>query len=261
MTAIRAALWGELLKARRSPVPGWIAAAFAMLPLVGGLFMIILRQPERAQELGLLGQKARLAAGTADWPALLGMIVQGGAAAGEVLLSLLTGWVFGREFSDRTVRLLLASPTPRWAVVVAKALTVMAAAGGMGVGVFGLGLGVGSVLGLPGFSWALVATMARTWALALALGVALQPVAALAASAGRGYLAPVGVTLVGLACANVTLVLGRGAWFPWAVPLLAAGAAGTTGEQATLWSYGLVGLTGVLASAATLRWWARADQA
>ena len=64
--------------------------------------MIILKDPDRARQLGLLGPKAQLFGGTADWPSILGLLSQAVAVGGAVLFAFLTAWVFGREFADRT---------------------------------------------------------------------------------------------------------------------------------------------------------------
>src|SRR3954462_7310088 len=113
MTLFRAALWAEALKARRSKVPWLTALGFSLAPLVGGLFMIILKDPERARSMGLISAKAQLTVGVADWPTYFGLLAQATAVGGAMLFSLLTAWVFGREFSDRTAKELLANPTPR----------------------------------------------------------------------------------------------------------------------------------------------------
>jgi ABC-2 type transport system permease protein len=60
--------------------------------------------------------------------------------------------------------------------------------------------------------------------------------------------------------AQIIAVLGWGAWFPWAVPALIAGATGPDGEVATGSSLVLVALTAILGLAGTLSWWQRADQ-
>ena len=120
MTGLGAAFSVELLKARRSRVPWGIAAGFSLFPLVGGLFMLILKDPERARQLGLLGAKAQLAAGTADWPTFVALISQAVAIGGAMLFAFLFAWLFGREFADRTVRDLVACPTSRSAIVIAK---------------------------------------------------------------------------------------------------------------------------------------------
>ena len=162
MNGLRAALATEWLKARRSRVPWLVLAGFSMVPLVAGLFMVILKDPEGARRMGLLGAKAELAAGTADWPTMLGMLAQAVAVGGAILFAFLTSWVFGREFADRTLRGLLASPTSRGAIVVAKAIVV---------GVWGLaitawvvvfGFAVGPSWACPGWSDALAAKRCAT---------------------------------------------------------------------------------------------------
>ena len=117
MNGLALAVSTEFLKARRSKVPWSVAAAFSLAPLVAGLFMIILKDPDRARELGLIGAKAQLTAGVADWPTFWSLLAQSVAVGGGVLFAFLTAWVFGREFAQRTVRTLLAIPTPRWAIV------------------------------------------------------------------------------------------------------------------------------------------------
>ncbi len=148
MSAIGAAFATEFLKARRSRVPWAIAAGFSIAPLVSGLFMVILKDPEAARSLGLLGAKAQLAAGTADWPTFR-MLAQAVAVGGAVLFAFLTAWLFGREFSDRTVRSLLAIQTPRWAIVIAKALVVALWGAAISAWVLALGLAIGMIVGLP----------------------------------------------------------------------------------------------------------------
>ena len=46
--------WIEILKARRSKLWMLVLAGFTILPLVSGLFMIILKDPEKAREMGLI---------------------------------------------------------------------------------------------------------------------------------------------------------------------------------------------------------------
>ena len=73
--------------------------------------MYILADPERARRMGLIGQKAQFAGGSSDWPAYFAFLAQGATVGGFVLFAFVIAWVFGREFSDGTVRYLLALPT------------------------------------------------------------------------------------------------------------------------------------------------------
>jgi len=260
MSGLRAALSCELLKARRSRVPWAIAAGFTLMPLVSGLFMVILQDPDRARQLGLLGAKAQLVAGSADWPTMLSMLSQAVAIGGAVLFAFLTAWVYGREFADRTVRVVLANPTPRWSIVSAKALVVLAWGVAMSAWAIVLGLLVGYLIGLPGWSAEQALEAIGGIALAVLLTLLLQTTTAFVASAGRGYLPPLAWAVLTVALAQIMAVLGWGAVFPWAVPALLSGGGGGGTAEVGPEGYLLVTLTVLVGIVATLVWWERSDQ-
>ena len=74
------------------------------------------------------------------------------AIGGAILFAFLTPWVFGREFADKTARGLLANPTSRRAIVLAKATVVGMWSLGTTAWVIVLGLVIGGLLDLPGWS-------------------------------------------------------------------------------------------------------------
>lgn len=113
MINLSSALWIETIKMFRSKVPLFTAIGFSIMPLAGGLFMVILKDPEAAKSLGLITTKAQLLTGTADWPSFFDFLAQAVTAGGMILFSIITIWVFGREFSDHTIKELLARPTSR----------------------------------------------------------------------------------------------------------------------------------------------------
>lgn len=260
MNALRVAFATELLKSHRSRVPWGAAAGFSIAPLVMGLFMVILKDPEGARALGLLGAKAQLAAGTADWPTFLSLLGQAVAVGGAIIYAFIAAWVVGREFADRTVRGLIASPTPRRTIVLAKAMVIATWGLIVSTWVLLLGLGVGAVVGLPGWSTADAASTLGAIALAGALTIALQTWAAFFASVGRGFIAPLGWTVAMIAVSQVLAVLGWGAWFPWSVPAILAGAGGAEVEPVTLGGIGVVAAVAFAGLVGTIAWWDRADQ-
>jgi ABC-2 type transport system permease protein len=183
--------------------------------------MIILKDPERARSMGLISAKAQLAAGVADWPTMLSLLAQATAVGGGLLFTLVTSWVFGREFSDHTAKELLALPTPRAAIVAAKFVVVGMWAAGLTVFVLVLGLIVGAAVGLPGWSESLLWHAAGALGVTAVLTLALMTPVALLASAGRGYLPPLGWAFLTFFLAQILAAIGWGAWFPWSVPALA----------------------------------------
>jgi ABC-2 type transport system permease protein len=261
MSALSAAISTELLKARRSRVPWAVAAGFSVAPLVGGVFMAILKDPEGARQLGILGAKAQLTAGVADWPTFLGLLTQAVAMGGLVLFAFLTAWLFGREFADRTVRGLLAIPTPRAAIVTAKMVVTAAWCVGIATWVLLLGLGIGVVVGLPGWTGEMALGAVGTFAVVGLMTIALQATTACVAGVGRGYIPPLGWAVLTLFLAQILAVLGWGPLFPWAVPALLSGAAGPAGDTIAAASYVVVAVASIVGFAATVLWWKRADQA
>jgi|WetSurMetagenome_2_1015567.scaffolds.fasta_scaffold319238_2 ABC-2 type transport system permease protein len=260
MSPFRAALTTEFLKARHSRVPWGIAIGFSIAPLVGGLFMVILKDPDAARSLGLLGTKAQLTAGTADWPTFLNMVGQSVAVGGAILFAFLTAWVFGREFTDRTVRGLLANPTPRRTIVMAKYVVIATWGLAVSAWVIALGLGVGALVGLPGWSANDALHALEGIGLGAALTVGLQTATAFFAGLGRGYLAPLAWAIVTIVASQILAVLGWGAWFPWSVPALLAGAGGDAVEPVTPGGVIMVVLVTLAGIGATVAWWEHADQ-
>jgi ABC-2 type transport system permease protein len=256
---LSAAFRCEVWKARRSKVLPLTAAAFSLAPLVGGTFMLILKDPEKARQMGLMSAKAQTIQGTADWPTYFGLISQAAAIGGTIVFAIVTAWVFGREFSDRTLKLILALPTPRATIVAAKLLIVAAWSGLLTAWIFMLALLVGSLVGLPGWSGGTLLTGATTLALTVLLTVSLVTPLALIAGVGRGYMAPLGFAILTVFLSQVMAATGRGDWFPWSVPALFTGMAGPRAQVLGAHSYVLVALTSVAGFVATLQWWSRAD--
>jgi ABC-2 type transport system permease protein len=250
----------ELLKVRRSRLPWVTVVAFTVAAAVGGLFMFILQDPGRARALGLLGAKAQFGGGTADWPGYFALLAQTVAVGGTLIFGVVVIWLFGREFTDRTVKDLLALPTSRAAIVGAKFIV----AGGWGVllavQAYLLGLLIGAVLQLPGWSGATAAAGLGRLLVTAVLTVVLVAPFGLAASAGRGYLAAVGVMFATVFSAQVVALLGYGHWFPWSVPAIYSGTAGPDQPAVGPIGYTLVALVGLAGVGGTVIWWRRADQ-
>jgi ABC-2 type transport system permease protein len=260
MNGFSSALWAETLKMRRSKVPLFTAIGFSMAPLMGGLFMVILKDPEAARSMGLISTKAQLTVGVADWPTFFSILAQAVAVGGAILFAIITAWVFGREFSDRTAKELLALPTSREAIIAAKFVVIVVWTLTLSLFIFGLGLVVGNLVVIPGWSEGLLRTAFVDAMGSAVLTIGLLSFVALLASIGRGYLPPFGWTILTVVLAQIAAITGWGDWFPWSVPALFSGAAGPRSELLGMHSYILVFVTSLLGLAATFFWWRTADQ-
>jgi ABC-2 type transport system permease protein len=152
MTGFVQATYVEALKARRSRISILSVLGFMLLPLVAGFFIIVLKDPEMARRVGLISAKARLLVGEADWPTYLELLATMVAAGGLVVFGFLASWVFGREFADRTAKDLLALPTSRSAIVLAKFGVIAVWSAGLVAMICLVGLGIGAAVGLPATS-------------------------------------------------------------------------------------------------------------
>lgn len=260
MNNFLSALWVETLKAYRSKVLLFSMIGFSLIPLAGGLFLIILKDPESARSMGIITTKAQITVGVADWPAFLNLISQAVTAGGIILFSIIPIWVFGREFSEHTVKELLSLPTSRVTIVSAKFVVTFVWGLILALFLFVLGLIVGKLVGIPGWSSALLQTSFGELMVGALLTLAMMPFVAFFASLGRGYLLPFGWIFLTMFFSQIVARLGWGDWFPWSVPALYAGMAGPRAETIGVHSYIVVILTMLIGLGATYYWWRNADQ-
>lgn len=254
------ALWAETLKARRSKVPLFTAIGFSIAPLVGGLFMIILKDPEAARSMGLISAKAQITAGTAEWSTLFNMLAQATAVGGSIVFAIFTAWIFGREFSDRTAKELLALPTSREAIVGAKFILTAIWTFLLTLLCYALGLAVGRLVVIPGWSVELFRSATGDILGSGILAILLLPFVALFASAGKGYLPSFGWLVLTVVTAQIAAITGWGDWFPWSVPALFSGAVGPRTEFLGLHSYVIIVVASLIGIVLTFYWWRSADQ-
>jgi ABC-type transport system involved in multi-copper enzyme maturation permease subunit len=257
MKNLSAAVWAEFLKVRRSRMPLFTALGFSLVPLMGGVFMIILKDPEFARNIGLLRTKAEALTGSADWPAYFGLLGQAIAVGGILLYALITAWVFGREFVDRTAKDFLALPTPASSIITAKFIVTFVWSAALAAIVYALGMLVGALIGLPQWSPGVAIDGTITLAVTSLLTIALVTPVAYVASAGHGYLPPLGFAIVVLVFAQALAAAGWGPLFPWSVAALYAGMG--HGSSLEVSSYLIIALTSVAGLAGTFAWWRYAD--
>ena len=260
MNSFSSALWAETLKLRRSKVPLFTAIGFSVPPLIGGLFMIILKDPAKAQSMGLISAKAQLTVGVAEWATLFGLLAQATAVGGMILFSIFTAWVFGREFSDHTAKELLALPTSRETIVGAKFVVVGTWTLILTLFCFILGLIVGSLVDIPGWSLELLRSASIDILGAGILTILLLPFVAYAASVGKGYLPSFGWMILTVVLAQIVVITGWGEWFPWSIPALFSGAVGPRAGQLGWYSYIIIVIASLIGLAMTFNWWRNADQ-
>ena len=248
-------VWIELRKVFRSRVPLFTALGFLIMPLIGALLIFIYKDPQLARQLGLLGTKANLLIVSADWSGYLTIMVEFTALGGFFFFCLAISWTFGREFADGTLKDLLAVPVPRFDILLAKFFVSALWCMGLILETYTVGLILGAVIGLPGGSLAIILHGTRLLVVTAVMSITLVMPFGFFASIGRGYLFPIGIAILTLILGNLSITLGWGEYFPWAVPALLM-------QEAPIppFSYVLVALTGLAGIGGTTLWWKYADQ-
>ncbi len=247
----------EFAKIRHSTVTWLSLAAYSIGPLVGALFMWIVREPERAKQLGLLGTKANIAGMNASWATYFTMLTQVTGLGGMILLSVIAAYVFGREYAEGTAKNMLALPIGRHWFVLAKLAVVLVWFAALTAGVLVETLALGLALDLPELSAEVLARGTGDVLLASLVAFLLVPAVAWIATLGKGYLPPLGFAIMMLLLGNVLGATGWGRWFPWSIVPLFAGVAGPRVETlapGSLLVVALAFLVGVAATVAQVRY-------
>jgi len=258
---ILSALWAESLKIFRSKILWATILFYLFIPFMIGILFFVQKYPEIACKLGMIGTKAAmLRFGDINWQNYFGLLNQVIAAVGLIGFAFITSWVFGREYSDRTIGNLLALPTPRSSIVVSKFIVILVWCFLLSLILFSFGLLMGQVIQVSGWSKELALHNFRIFIVTSLLVILLCPTFAFFASYGHGYLLPIGFAILTLIIAQFIGLVGLGPYFPWAIPVLYSVATGDAVIPLGRISYIILFSTSVLGFIATLVWWYYADQ-
>ena len=261
MKSILVTFWAESLKIRKSKI-FWLSIVFFLfVAFMMGLLMFVQKYPEISGKFGMVGTKASmLRLGDPNWQNYLALLTQGIAGIGLVGYGFVTCWVFGREYSDHTVKDILALPVSRSYIVLSKLIVVVIWSVLLTCLFFAFGLIVGQLVRISGWSGEIVTRFAYKFAVVSFLSILLCTPVAFFASYSRGYLLPIGFVILTLIVANFTGLVGLGPYFPWAIPGIFSAPPGTEDIHLSIVSYIIIFLTSILGLCGTLAWWRFADQ-
>jgi ABC-2 type transport system permease protein len=254
-------LAAELLKLRRSKLT-WLSFAFYVFFGLMACFVVwMIKNPEAARGLGLIGAKASFALNglTADWQGLFTMFVELGVAGGMIILSIIVIYVFGREYAEGTAKNMLALPVPRSYFVVAKLCVIALWFVLLTAFLIAESLLAGWLLGLGRPQPALVAGQTLDILIASAVVLTLQSLVAWVTVATGSYLAPFGYTIVTLLIGNLMIRTDWARWVPWSIVALLGGMTGPRQEDILLGSVLVLAATFGLGLAGTILHQARSD--
>lgn len=221
-----AVLVTEFRKLRHSKITWLTWLAFSIMPIIGGVFLWIIKEPERSKQFGLLGEKAQFMSISADWPGYFTFLLQVVGVGGMVLVSIITAYVFGREYAEGTAKNMLALPVSRYWFTAAKLIVVWVWFFIVVLLLFIEGLLVCTSLGLTNFSISLVIQSVKDIFIMASIVWLLAPAVAWVSIVGKGYFAPLAFTILTLVLGNLFGATAWGKWFPWSIVPLFSGIAG-----------------------------------
>ena len=259
MKSILATLWSESLKICKSRVFWFSMVFFIFIALMMGLLMFVQTHPEISDRLGLIGTKASmLRFGEPNWQNYFALLNQTIAAIGFIGYGFVTSWVFGREFSDKTAKDMLALPVSRSCIVFSKFIVSLIWCIILTILLFVSALLIGKTVALTGWTIQYFFRFTETFVLISVLTMLLCTPVAFFASLGRGYLLPFAFIILSLILANFTGFLGLGSYFPWSIPGLLS-VPPSEGMHLSMISYIILVMTCIIGYIATERWWRYAD--
>ena len=196
---------------------------------------------------------------SASWSSYLGMLTQAVGVGGVLVFGFVASWIFGREYSDATVKDLLSLPTSRREILNGKFLLYVLWSCTLAVSNLLMALIIGFILQLPVENGQEITGHLGRYALTTALTVLLGPPISFFALWGKGDLAPLGFVCLTLVLAQIIAAVGVGYYFPWSIPGLFSGMGGEV-EQLNFWSYAILIATALIGYVGSVWFWNISDQ-
>lgn len=250
----------EILKIRHSSILWVTFLAFALGPIMGGLALYLSASSDIQQSSSALGQKALLMSFTSDWNSYIIILSQVVGVGGVVVFGFVASWLFGREYSDKTAKDLLALPTSRAQILNAKFIIYTLWCFALIISNLIIGVIIGLILGLEGFDLSLLPSSVNVYLLTSFMVIGLGSPISFMAIWGKGYLAPIGFVVFVLVLSQIIAAVGFGQYFPWAVPGLYSGISTEMKASVNGLSYSIVAAVSFIGFIATHFWWTRTDQ-
>jgi ABC-2 type transport system permease protein len=260
MKKLHAALWVEGLKVRKSKIFMISIYFFIFIGVMMGLLMYLAIHPEIASRSSTIRMKTSFLGGS-DWKALYDLMIQLILTIGVIGSGVVTAWVFGREFSDRAIKDILALPVRRSTIVASKLIVLLAWSIVLSVTVLVAAMLTGLATGIPDWTAAEFFPFLKLYLVCTLLNSLLITPVAFVASAGRGFMLPISFVILIMILTQLLFIglPGLSFWFPWALPALYSRVAGIAIPSPGFFSYFLYSLTVLAGLFGTMAWWRFAD--
>lgn len=225
----------EIRKVYKSSVFWVVNVAFTILP---GISLI----------------KYSSAAGT-SWDLYLADVLKNFASLLVIGFAFTTCWIFGREYTDKTINDLLVKPVSKLYIAISKFIVIFLWNGLLTILMFTVVILIGAYLGLAGGTATLILNYFLTFMAASLLTMFVSTVSSFMANVTKGYLAPIGLIFLIVIIINIVENIGLSAYIPWTIPGLLL-----TGAVLRPISILILIITGITGFVGTVAWWRFAEQ-
>ena len=165
-----------------------------------------------------------------------------------------TCWMFGREYTDKTISDLLVKPVSKLRIAGAKFIVTFLWNVLLTALMFAVVVLVGAYVGLSGSAAPILHYLGMFMATSLLL-MFVSTVSSFMANVTRGYLAPIGLIFIIVLLVNIASNTGLDAYIPWTIPGLLM-SEGFLRPISVL----ILAVTGITGLVGTIAWWRFKEQ-
>jgi len=226
----------EMRKAYKSSVFFVVTIAFTILPI-----------------LSLIKY---LNATNASWDLYLGDTL-GGIFVSYMIMgfAFTTCWIFGREYTDKTINDLLVKPISKLRMVVSKFIVIFLWNSLLTILMFVVATLIGLYVGLVNGTTTFILQYFLMFAITSVLTMIGGTLSSFLANVTKGYLAPIGLIFISMLAVNIAENVGLSAYIPWTIPGLVM----SDGFLSPI-SITILAITGIVGFVGTVAWWRFRDQ-
>lgn len=260
MKGFYAAFITEMNKILKSKVIWITFLLFAFIALMMGLLMLVVKNPEVAENSAIISTKASFIS-SADWPTYLSLLIQMALVLGIIGSGIVTIWIFGREYSDRVIKDILALPVSRFNIVLAKTILTFIWSFLLLAAMFVISILTGKLVKLDGWTIQLFHNSLTVFFTSSLLTILLFTPVTFITCASRNQLLPVGFLILVILITQIVFIAlpEITPYFPWAIPALIAKVAGPLSPEANISSWLILAFTVLSGFWGTVLWWRYAD--
>jgi ABC-2 type transport system permease protein len=189
-----------------------------------------------------------------SWEFYLAEILRNFSAILIIGFAFTTCWIFGREYTDKTIKDLLVKPVSKLAIATAKFTVILLWNSLLTIIMFAVVVLIGAYVGLSGGGAALILNSFLMFMATSLLTMFVSTVSSFMANVTKGYLAPIGLIFLIVIIVNIVENVGLSAYIPWTIPglLLSRGALSPI-------SVLILTITGITGFVGTVAWWRFAE--